>query len=350
MGRSALWPAIAGVAGHSQRPAAGVPGAAAAGAAGTGRLLPRAGALLTVALAVMAAAAIMLRRRARPSGRATRSGQAPAGPAVAISARLQRTGRRRPPTATARHGSDTAGACGACRSATRAGGCCAAEDRHALVVFGPTQSGKSAGIAIPNILEWPGPAIVVSIKPDLLDATLTARASAARCSCSTRSACGSSRATPGRRWPAPAPGTARSRPRSGWPRPARRTPARVKGGELLVPGRRAATRPPAVRRRPHRPRDGRRRPVGVRAGRRRARPPHAPAHRPQPRRERARRRAARATTRTSRSPSSPARPAGRSRAPRRSCSPPTAPRPSCAPPTATRSPRGGCSTARTRCT
>jgi type IV secretory pathway TraG/TraD family ATPase VirD4 len=51
-----------------------------------------------------------------------------------------------------------------------------AEDRHALVVFGPTQSGKSAGIAIPNILEWAGPAIVVSIKPDLLDATRTARA------------------------------------------------------------------------------------------------------------------------------------------------------------------------------
>jgi type IV secretion system protein VirD4 len=51
-----------------------------------------------------------------------------------------------------------------------------AEDRHALVVFGPTQSGKSAGVAIPNILEWPGPAIVVSIKPDLLDATIAARA------------------------------------------------------------------------------------------------------------------------------------------------------------------------------
>jgi type IV secretory pathway TraG/TraD family ATPase VirD4 len=51
-----------------------------------------------------------------------------------------------------------------------------AEDRHALVVFGPTQSGKSAGIAIPNILEWSGPAIVVSIKPDLLDATLATRA------------------------------------------------------------------------------------------------------------------------------------------------------------------------------
>ncbi len=51
-----------------------------------------------------------------------------------------------------------------------------AEERHALVVFGPTQSGKTAGIAIPNILEWAGPAIVVSIKPDLLDATLTTSA------------------------------------------------------------------------------------------------------------------------------------------------------------------------------
>src|SRR5262249_42938190 len=38
-----------------------------------------------------------------------------------------------------------------------------------------TQSGKSAGVAIPNILEWQGPAIVVSIKPDLLDATIQAR-------------------------------------------------------------------------------------------------------------------------------------------------------------------------------
>ena len=44
------------------------------------------------------------------------------------------------------------------------------------MAFGPTQSGKSAGIAIPNILEWAGPAVVVSIKPDLLDATLAARA------------------------------------------------------------------------------------------------------------------------------------------------------------------------------
>jgi type IV secretory pathway TraG/TraD family ATPase VirD4 len=32
-----------------------------------------------------------------------------------------------------------------------------AEQRHALVAFGPPQSGKSAGLAIPALLEWHGP-------------------------------------------------------------------------------------------------------------------------------------------------------------------------------------------------
>jgi type IV secretion system protein VirD4 len=46
-----------------------------------------------------------------------------------------------------------------------------AEQRHALVAFGPPQSGKSSGLAIPALLEWPGPAIASSIKTDLLAAT-----------------------------------------------------------------------------------------------------------------------------------------------------------------------------------
>ena len=50
-----------------------------------------------------------------------------------------------------------------------------AESRHALVVFGPPQSGKSAGIAIPSLLEWDGPAIASSIKTDLLHATIGRR-------------------------------------------------------------------------------------------------------------------------------------------------------------------------------
>jgi hypothetical protein len=50
-----------------------------------------------------------------------------------------------------------------------------AERRHALVAFGPPQSGKSAGLAIPALLEWEGPAIASSIKTDLLAATLARR-------------------------------------------------------------------------------------------------------------------------------------------------------------------------------
>ncbi len=50
-----------------------------------------------------------------------------------------------------------------------------AEHRHALVAFGPPQSGKSAGLAIPALLEWQGPAVASSIKTDLLGATLSRR-------------------------------------------------------------------------------------------------------------------------------------------------------------------------------
>ena len=50
-----------------------------------------------------------------------------------------------------------------------------AEQRHALVVFGPPQSGKSSGLAIPALLEWQGPAVASSIKTDLLAATLRRR-------------------------------------------------------------------------------------------------------------------------------------------------------------------------------
>jgi len=50
-----------------------------------------------------------------------------------------------------------------------------AEHRHALVAFGPPQSGKSAGIAIPSLLEWDGPVLASSIKTDLLSATIARR-------------------------------------------------------------------------------------------------------------------------------------------------------------------------------
>jgi type IV secretion system protein VirD4 len=49
------------------------------------------------------------------------------------------------------------------------------EQRHALVAFGPPQSGKSAGLAVPALLEWDGPAVASSIKTDLLACTISRR-------------------------------------------------------------------------------------------------------------------------------------------------------------------------------
>ena len=44
-----------------------------------------------------------------------------------------------------------------------------------LLVLGPTGAGKSSAVAIPAILEWPGPVVVTDPKGELLQATLAAR-------------------------------------------------------------------------------------------------------------------------------------------------------------------------------
>lgn len=44
----------------------------------------------------------------------------------------------------------------------------ATEAGASLLVFGPTQSGKSSGLCIPAILEWEGPVVAVSVKNDLV--------------------------------------------------------------------------------------------------------------------------------------------------------------------------------------
>lgn len=51
----------------------------------------------------------------------------------------------------------------------------AAEERQSVLVVGPTQTGKTSGLAIPAILEWDGPVIATSVKSDLLRETLAAR-------------------------------------------------------------------------------------------------------------------------------------------------------------------------------
>ena len=51
----------------------------------------------------------------------------------------------------------------------------AAEERQSVIVLAPAQSGKTTGLAIPSLLEWEGPALVTSVKSDLLTATLSGR-------------------------------------------------------------------------------------------------------------------------------------------------------------------------------
>jgi len=48
----------------------------------------------------------------------------------------------------------------------------AAEPRQSVVVFGPTQSGKTSGLAVPAILGWRGPVLATSVKTDLVDDTI----------------------------------------------------------------------------------------------------------------------------------------------------------------------------------
>jgi type IV secretion system protein VirD4 len=51
----------------------------------------------------------------------------------------------------------------------------ATEARHSVLVLGPTQSGKTSGLAVPALLEWSGPVIATSVKDDLAATSLSWR-------------------------------------------------------------------------------------------------------------------------------------------------------------------------------
>ena len=51
----------------------------------------------------------------------------------------------------------------------------ASERSQSVIVFGPTQSHKTSGLAVPAILGWEGPVIAASIKADLLEHTMDYR-------------------------------------------------------------------------------------------------------------------------------------------------------------------------------
>jgi type IV secretion system protein VirD4 len=55
-------------------------------------------------------------------------------------------------------------------------GLLATEARHSVLVLGPTQSGKTSGLAIPALLEWDGPVVATSVKADLVAFTRKSRA------------------------------------------------------------------------------------------------------------------------------------------------------------------------------
>ena len=51
----------------------------------------------------------------------------------------------------------------------------ATEPETSVLVVGPTRSGKTSALVIPNLLQWRGPAIVTSTKAELVDLTAAAR-------------------------------------------------------------------------------------------------------------------------------------------------------------------------------
>jgi type IV secretion system protein VirD4 len=56
----------------------------------------------------------------------------------------------------------------------------ATEARHSVLVFGPTQSGKTTSLAIPALLEWDGPVVATSVKDDLVAHTRAYRSTLGR--------------------------------------------------------------------------------------------------------------------------------------------------------------------------
>jgi type IV secretory pathway TraG/TraD family ATPase VirD4 len=74
-----------------------------------------------------------------------------------------------------------AGAGGRLYLGTTAGGLALGDPQQALLVLGPPRSGKTTGLAIPNVLVAPGAVVATSTKPDLLAATAATRAGTGRC-------------------------------------------------------------------------------------------------------------------------------------------------------------------------
>jgi len=121
--------------------------------------------IAAAALGVLSARLARRRPRAASSGarRATPARRAPEGAAWAARGDVARL-------AVAR--------CGAGRVVLGTVGrrLVAAERGQSLLVVGPTQSGKTTGLAVPALLEWDGPVLATSVKTDLVRAAHRRRA------------------------------------------------------------------------------------------------------------------------------------------------------------------------------
>ncbi len=60
-------------------------------------------------------------------------------------------------------------------------GWCFAKPEHSVMILGPPRSGKTSSLIIPNVLIANGPVVSTSTKPDVLDATVSARQRLGRC-------------------------------------------------------------------------------------------------------------------------------------------------------------------------
>ena len=61
-----------------------------------------------------------------------------------------------------------------------AGSWVSADPEHAVLVLGPPRSGKTSAVVIPALLAYPGAVVSTSTKPEVLAATIAARASAGK--------------------------------------------------------------------------------------------------------------------------------------------------------------------------
>ena len=68
----------------------------------------------------------------------------------------------------ARRGRDVTTSCNRHGGHRRGDPLVAAEAGHSVLVVGPTQSGKTTGLAVPAILEWDGPVVAASVKSDIV--------------------------------------------------------------------------------------------------------------------------------------------------------------------------------------